>query len=307
MTISQSKKEYLRRIYQVQDHIEAHLSETLDLEELAAVAGFSKFHFHRIFKALIGESLFQYVTRLKLEHAANMLMHRPDMTITEIGHYLGFTDSAIFSRAFKNYYQQSPTAYRNQKSKKCKADTKKSIYNRGVPKQTDKKPPQSPLGKVSIVSLAEMQVAYVRYIGTYEQLSQVYPSLIHQLFQQAQAQQLLIEGETKLLCMYHDHHDFTEDYQLRSSLCITLPNDAVLQTDSDLGKMVISGGKYAVGHFELFPYEYRQAWDYLYGEWLPNSGYQPSDTAPFEMYLNDPSTHPENKHLVAIYFPIAAL
>lgn len=104
MTNSQSKKEYLRRIHKVQDYIEAHVCDSLSLEELAAIAGFSKYHFHRIFKGIVNESLLQYVNRLKLEKALNFLIHRPDLTVTDIAYQFGFTDTAIFSRAFKNYY-----------------------------------------------------------------------------------------------------------------------------------------------------------------------------------------------------------
>lgn len=93
--------------------------------------------------------------------------------------------------------------------------------------------------------------------------------------------------DTKVLTIYHDHHEFTEDYHLRTSLCITIPNESAVET-SDIGIMVIPYGKYAVGHFEIFQDEYKGAWDFLYGEWLPNSGYKPRDSYPFEVYRNDP-------------------
>ncbi len=73
---------------------------------------------------------------------------------------------------------------------------------------------------------------------------------------------------------------------------------------NDIGIMVIPSGKYVVGHFEIFQNEYKGAWDFLYGKWLPNSGYKPRDSYPFEVYRNDPKQHPKNKHIVDIYVPI---
>ena len=67
MESSQSRNEYLRRVYKVQDYIESHINDSLSIEDLANVAGFSKFHFHRIFKGMMDEPLSRYVNRLKLE------------------------------------------------------------------------------------------------------------------------------------------------------------------------------------------------------------------------------------------------
>jgi AraC family transcriptional regulator len=66
-----TRAEYLARIHRVTDYIERHLEERLTLERLAAVANFSPFHFHRVFTACVGESLYRFIHRLRLEKAAN--------------------------------------------------------------------------------------------------------------------------------------------------------------------------------------------------------------------------------------------
>lgn len=80
MESKQSRNEYLRRIYKVQDYIESNINDSLSIEELADVAGFSKFHFHRIFKGIVNESLSRYVNRLKLEkgHTSTYISDRYD-------------------------------------------------------------------------------------------------------------------------------------------------------------------------------------------------------------------------------------
>ncbi|MDC7974898.1 MULTISPECIES: GyrI-like domain-containing protein [Bacillus] len=293
MESKQSRNEYLRRIYKVQDYIESHVNDSFSIEELADVAGFSKFHFHRIFKGIVDESLSRYVNRLKLERATHLLTYRTDMTITNIAYHFGFTDSAVFSRTFKNYYGVSPSQYRNDNSKNCKDVRKSSQYNEC----------KKVRGNVEIVTADDIQVAYIRHIGTYEELTIAFPKMIEKLFHYAAKEKCHVFEDTKVLTIYHDHHEFTEENHLRTSLCITIPNESAVETN-DIGIMVIPSGKYAVGHFEIFQDEYKGAWDFLYGEWLPNSGYKPRDSYPFEMYKNDPRQHPENRHIVDIFVPI---
>lgn len=67
MENKQSRNEYLQRIYKVQNYIELHINDSLSIEELADIAGFSKYHFHRIFKGIVDEPLSRYVNRLKLK------------------------------------------------------------------------------------------------------------------------------------------------------------------------------------------------------------------------------------------------
>lgn len=293
MESKQSRNEYLRRIYKVQDYIESNINDSLSIEELADVAGFSKFHFHRIFKGIVNESLSRYVNRLKLERATHLLTYRTDMTITHIAYHFGFTDSAVFSRTFKSHYGISPSQYRSDNSKNCKDVRGISQYNEC----------KKVRGNVEIVTADDINVAYTRHIGTYGELTIAFPKMIEKLFHYAAKQNYHVFDDTKVLTIYHDHHEFTEDYHLRTSLCITIPDASAVETN-DIGIMVIPSGKYAVGHFEIFQDEYKGAWDFIYGKWLPNSGYKPRDSYPFEMYKNDPRRHPEKKHIVDIYVPI---
>ncbi len=188
----QSKDEYLRRIYKVQDYIELHINDALSIEALADVAGFSKFHFHRIFKGIVDEPLSRYVNRLKLERATHLITYRPDMTITDIAYHFGFTDSAVFSRTFKNYYGVSPSQYRNYNSKNCKDVSEPSQYNEC----------KKVRGNVEIVTADDRNVAYIRHIGTYEELTIVFPKMIEKLFRYAAEQNYHIFGDTKVLTIF---------------------------------------------------------------------------------------------------------
>ena len=106
------RQEYISRINRVIDYIEANLQEELSLNSLADVSNFSRFHFHRIFKSMVGETLNQFINRIRIEKAASQLIINPRKSITEIAFDCGFSGSASFSRSFKEMYKMSPSGWR---------------------------------------------------------------------------------------------------------------------------------------------------------------------------------------------------
>ena len=108
-----TREEYISRVNRVVDYIEKNIRQTLTLNELANIAHFSKFHFHRIFKAFIGETIAQFIQRIRIERTARELISNQKKSITEIAYDNGFSDPAIFSRTFKNRYQVNPSQWRN--------------------------------------------------------------------------------------------------------------------------------------------------------------------------------------------------
>src|SRR5277367_2554237 len=98
--MSQASLEYTKRIDRVIDHLRDHLDQSYRLEELAKVACFSEYHFHRIFRAVSGETLNGFTNRVRLEKAARLLRFS-DQSLTDIALDCGFSSSATFSRAFR--------------------------------------------------------------------------------------------------------------------------------------------------------------------------------------------------------------
>ena len=304
MSDQKCQEEYLRRIHKVQDYIEHHLGKSLSIEELSNAAGFSKFHFSRIFQGMLQEPLAHYVNRIRMENALFLLAHRADKNMTDIAYELGLSDSAVFSRAFKNFYGVSPREYRKEYSKNCKDSFLLSEYN----KDTAKKELEGNLfpvtGQITIANMEEKQVAYVRHIGTYEALAIVYGGLMQSLLDYAKKQHLLVDGQNLPLAMYHDNPEFVEASQFRTSLCLTVPENIRIQEDGVFGMMKLEGGLYAVGHFQIQMEQYSDAWNYMYQEWIAGSGYVPRNSYPFEVYCNDPYANESHIHEVDIYVPI---
>lgn len=96
---------------EVMRYIRAHISEPLDRETLADVAGFSVPHFHRVFTAHVGESAISYVRRIRLERAARKL-RMGAVDITEVALAAGYDSHAAFGKAFKQQFGLSPSEFR---------------------------------------------------------------------------------------------------------------------------------------------------------------------------------------------------
>ena len=320
MKQNSQRKEYISRINKVQDYIDKNISNKFSLEELASIANFSKFHFHRIFVAIIGETLNAYIQRIKLEKAAASLIRDPELPITDIWLDGGFSSSSVFARSFKDQFGKSASEWRKEKliefskiyqlnSNESEVSEKLNKYfgdvlltKNGEAKMNEHLETIEPT-KVEVLSIEEFTVAYIRYTGPYKGNSKLFSNLFTRLFNWAGPRNLVNFPTTRVISIYHDNPEITDEENLRTSVCISVPEDT--EVDGEVGKMQIEGGQYAIASFELHgPKDYAKAWNYVFSEWLPTSGYAPDDKPPFEKYLNNPEEHPEKIHLVNICIPV---
>ena len=318
------RQEYVARINRVIDHIDAHLGDELPLAELADVACFSRFHFHRIFSAMAGETITDYIRRVRLQNAASRLINNPRDSVTDIAMACGFSSPSVFARAFKEQFGVSASAWRSRggraatarhRSKDGTADSKAG--------QADRKPGDAPdlhllhprehlaeqrrdgmalqAQSIEVKELPELHVAYVRHIGPYNRIGEAFGTLMRW----AGPRGLLRFPETKSLAVYRDSPETTEEAKLRSDACITVPEGT--KVDGEVGMMRIPGGTFAVGSFEIGGDQFGEAWNALMGGWLPGSGYQPDDRMCYELYLNDHEQHPQKRFIIDICEPIRPL
>ena len=283
--------EYINSINRVFDHIEQNLCTAMTLEELSTIAGFSQYHFHRIFSAMTGETLFSFIWRLRLERAAALLCSS-GKPVTQIAHSLCFSSSAVFSRMFKKQFGMSPSEFR--KSNQSQNDSSLSQLLRNCSNaaylyslyDTDSDHKEifrrfEMETKVVIEKMEDTRVAYLRYVGPYAGDEKLFESLYAKLG--AWAGPRGIDMATSYI-IYHDDPNITDEQKLRLSVCVPIPDSA--EVSGEFGEMTIKGGSYAVGTFNLTSQEYGEAWGYMCGQWLPQSGYKPADSVPFERYTN---------------------
>lgn len=159
--------------------------------------------------------------------------------------------------------------------------------------------------QVEVKEITEKHVIFLSHTGPYKGDSKLFEELFGKLFQWAGPRNLIRFPKTEMLTVYHDDPDITKEEESRISLCLTVPENT--EVDGEVEKMIISGGKYAIGHFLIAADQYQDAWNKIFMDWLPESAYQADCRPCFEIYLNNPKEHPEKKHQVDIYIPIKPL
>ena len=304
------RREYCGRINRVMDYIDENLAENLSLDQLAAIANFSKYHFHRIFYAETGETLFKFIQRLRVERAALLLCSQKRKSITEIAMDVGFSGPAAFAKAFRGIYGVSASAWRNgafrnlgkTESNTGKAPDTSSVYNDG---QRGRNRMGIENLSTAVIALKTLSVAYIRHTGRYQGDEELFQRLFTRLYSWAGPRDLLEVPGRRDIVVYHDSPGLTDDTKLRISVGMTVPRGT--EVSGEIGHMEIPGGKYVVARFKPGPREYGSAWTWVFGEWMPSSGWQPADSLSFEMYDPDVKPDEEGRCIVDICVPVQPL
>lgn len=123
------RKEYASKIMSICSYIDEHFTEEITLEEVASVAGYSKFHFSRIFKQLTNISFYKYVNLQRIKYAEELLLN-PDLSISKIAIACGYSSTSAFIRMFKQLKNCTPTDYKElHKNYHFKTDIRVNVDN----------------------------------------------------------------------------------------------------------------------------------------------------------------------------------
>lgn len=304
MNTDKIAKENVARLNKAIEFIEENLSEKLSLEIIADKAHFSPFHFHRLFKITVGETLQNFINRKRIEKAASYLMHQKDKTITEVAEKVGYGNLSSFSKSFKKFYGISPNRFKVESRKKYSkiSKTKSKIgkvkisfeqyicnINNALNWLQMKTNP-------TIKQVEKLELAYIAHKGKMEAIANVYNRIV-----QWAAPKGLINNKTKMVTIYHDSPKITDPNNLRMSACIVLNNP--IKVDGEVNLRTIEATKCLVSRLEITPFEFQQAWESSFAFMIEN-GYKKSDIDPFEIYYNNAAEHPENKFIVDLCIPI---
>jgi AraC family transcriptional regulator len=274
------------------DHIRAHLDEDLTLAGLAAVANFSPFHFHRVFKATTGETLFELVQRLRVERAAGALTARPDQSVLATALDHGFASAATFARAFRARFGMSATEWRAGGARRF-GRARERERNRGKHvgkpgkargRARGKTPRKEDAMSIHVSEQPSYHVAYMRYVGPFGPHG--IPELWRRLNEWIEAHGLGGRTRTTLGIAYDDP-SITAPDKTRYDACVVVPHD--FKADRLVEMMDVPGGTYAVARFAGSPRDIVAAWNAVFAGWLPSSGYEPDDRPCYELYRGDPT------------------
>ena len=265
------------------EYIEKHLDEQPTVEEIAAAACFSPFHFHRIFRAFTGEPVASYRRRLLLNRAALHLLQRPASTVEQVALDHGFSTASDFARSFRRQFRLSPSAYRRQggaspresSPRKPSAERFRAGWIRRVERS------------VTIETGIDLRLAYVRCTG----LSPAFKSrriadAFARLYRWARARGYL-DATVRPYGIYLDNPEVTPLQECRYLACLAVRDEA--QPEDGFGIREVPAGRGYVRYrfLRVSPFFVRRFFRvslYLYRHWIPCHGLLPSDSPIMEAY-----------------------
>jgi AraC family transcriptional regulator len=263
-------------------HIDGHLDQPLPLQDLAEVACFSPYHFHRVFRGMVGESVKEHVRRLRLERAARRLL-RDDSTVLALALDAGYETPESFTRAFQALFGLAPSAFRRN----------------GGKMDAESKSEQAPLPAldVAVKRLEPLRVAYVRHVGPYNQVGKAWGKLMMWA-----GPKRLLGPHMVRLGISHDDPEITAPQRLRYDAALVVPDSAT--GSGEVAIQQIPGGDYAVV-IHRGPYDrLGQTYAALCGMWLPASGREARDAPPLEFYRTSFEQAPPEEFLTEICLPL---
>jgi AraC family transcriptional regulator len=282
-----TRQDYHKRINQVMVYINSHLDEKLELETLAAISNFSPYHFHRIIRAHLNESIGSYINRIRMETAANFILHTGE-PIFEIALRVGYDIPSSFNKAFSKRFGCAPTEFRNNHNA---FNTINYFKMENVKNELGLKP--------AFKTLKPAKVIFVQTIGDYNSIG---TSKAWEKVCAFAEKNKLFGWKTEFIGISHDDPDITETEKLRYDACITITKD--IKPEGVIGVQQIEGGKYAV-FLHKGPYEkLHETYDKIFAHWLPGSNFELRNTPCFEKYLNEPERTKPEKLKTEIYLPV---
>jgi AraC family transcriptional regulator len=305
----ETRSYYEAAVLSAVERVVGALDEALDLQALARAAALSPFHFHRVFRGLVGETPLELHRRLRLERAAEQLCitARP---ITELAFDAGYETHEAFTRAFRARYGVAPSTFRERAAEAasaCHGGPPIELASRSRLHVRDGRvdlgalvlTTGETLMDVVIETLPARRVATVRHVGPYAEIGAAF----HRLGSIAGSAGLYEHVDPRMIALYLDDPETTAPAELRSDAGLILRDDVALP--AGLGETLLPAGRHArVTHRGSYA-GLGDAWARLMGEWLPRSGERVGASPPYEMYVNNPMTTATEDLHTDLYLPLA--
>lgn len=283
-----TRESYGKRIERVLEFLAAHVDEPLDIHRLAEEAHFSPYHFHRVYVAMIGETLAETIRRRRL-HMAAVALIASSTPVAKIAERANYSTVQAFTRAFRDAYGLAPAQYR--------LHGKLSTALRRASQSQSKEHSMFSLNDVVIRTLPSIRVAALEHRGDYQQIGHSFEKLAAWA-----AGKGFLRDDIRSFGIYYDDPSSKPTAALVADACIEAP--AGIDGEGALRILQTPGGKCAVFEF-TGPYaELERPYRWLYETWLPQSGEEPRDAPPYEEYLNDSRFTPPSQLRTAICIPL---
>jgi AraC family transcriptional regulator len=292
--------DYVDRVNRAVDYVTRNLDQPLRLEEVAKAACFSSYHFHRIFRAFIGETLASFVKRVRLERSIYLLSHRNGASLTAIALACGFSSSSDFSRSFCAQYGAAPSRFDIEQ---FRLSGRRALEVVSIPPGERHKLKRLPAGKnpdgfaVNLRHLPARRVAYIRLHRPYEGDNAV--QAVKRLLAWAEARGLA-DGQW-LGYQWEDPEIVPLDkcrYDVGIEVSGTVNADGEVSINTFPPCLIAEINIAGSIEVEL------RALDWLYRTWLPSSGYAPGHQPGFEAWNGRPFAHGMEHFELRVQLPV---
>lgn len=283
------------RVERAVQYICERLDRPLSVGEVAKAAGLSEFHFHRIFAAIVGESVGRFITRQRLELAALRLAYEPHESITAIALGSGYSSSSNFAKAFSAYFGCSPSRVRAPGDELPSAiGTLARTHGRAFdPRRLYALPPdRSPQDHADVAAALDaivrfetskgFSVACLRSDAGYD--AQALVELFAELYRRTR-QLGLCDDDMDAWGIAHDSPRLTAPELCRYDACVPCPSGMALP--APLFRTEVPAGRYAVFSFDGLVAEVEPTYRAIYSVWLPRTSLAPDDFFVLEHHTGD--------------------
>lgn len=216
---AETEESWQERILRVLVHVQEHLDETLELNALAALAHCSPFHFHRVFRGMVGEGVHEHVRRLRLERAAYRLKFT-DQSVTRVAFDAGYETLESFSRAFRKMFDVSPSGFRKQQQQVPYGDAPSGIHFHPQAQIAEFRPVTESALEVELETLEPFAVVFLRHVGPYDAVGEAWQKLM-----QFAGQEGLLRGPPTAVGIPFDDPEITPEGRIRYDASVTVSPD----------------------------------------------------------------------------------
>lgn len=272
---------------------EERLDDDARLNTLARAAGYSAFHFHRLFSQAVGATPKAHFERLRLERAAYLLAVTDD-TVLEIALAVGFNTHETFTRAFKKFHGRTPSQYRDAAlaGQRARIDALRDVRGDGCA-----------LSDVRFVTLPPLMLLATRRLGTYLEFPLPYtPEDDAFGAMRAWAKTSGVAHDPTAWTISYDNPSLTPRGAQRIDACIAIAGDVIAPEGTRL--LPFAGGKFAVIEHAGAPETVIQAY-HACADGIRRSGVWALDEGPpIQVYRRLPPHENRNDNLTEIHFPV---
>ena len=265
MAAGPTERNHRERIARAVNAIVEEPTSNLRLDDLARLAHFSPFHFHRVYAGVVGETTAATIRRVRLALASRLLTNSTE-SITQVGLAVGYDSPQAFTRAFRAFTGQSPRAFRQLLGRSMPADSAAPTWLTGT----------AGAPSVRIVDMPEQRLRALRHTGSFATIPHTH-------------RQLRVRVGAGAICekwgVSFGKRGAAGDFRYYAAIASPDP----WPEHADVETLELPAGRYAV-HRLVGPYTLINATvQALYARWMPASGYEPDERPMLERYLDTSS------------------